>query len=135
MAAYVVWSYTFKTTVIEPITVEVIKELEDPLYPGQQGSAEYIVTNNGNTSLEVTATWPGEEEDPIKCHATIYYIDSEGERTKDITKVDYDGEETFTLDTSGEAAGKRYMVKVELSVLVGDAPPGEYEFPVSIARL
>lgn len=127
-AGFLVWQYTFQTKVVEPITVEVTKELTNPMYPGLGTNSEYIVTNSGPIGVSVTATWPGQDTGPVQCYATIRYIDSEGHSLDDIVRVDYDGTETFNLPSGGSA-------KVQLGVLVfGDAPPGVYNFLVSISR-
>lgn len=135
-AGFLVWQYTFQTEVVEPITVEVTEELTNPMYPGLGTNAEYIITNSGSAPLSINAAWPGQETGSVKCYATIRYIDSEGASLDDIVRVDYDGAETFTLYTADYApAGKSNIAKVQLGVLVGaDAPPGLYNFPVSISR-
>jgi len=135
-AAYLVWEYTFQTTVAEPITVEVTEELTNPMYPGLGTSSEYIITNTGPAGLSVTATWPGQETGSVKCYATVRYIDSEGASLDDIVRVDYDGSETFTLYAAGSApSGKSNIAKVQLGVLVGaDAEPGVYDFVVEVSR-
>lgn len=135
-AGFLVWQYNFQTEVVEPITVVVTEELTNPMYPGLGTNSEYIITNSGSAPLSITATWPGQETGPVQCYATIRYIDSEGNSLADIVRVDYDGAETFTLYPAGYApAGKSNIAKVQLGVLVGaDAPPGLYNFPVSISR-
>lgn len=135
-AAYVVWQYTFQTEVIEPITVEVTENLTNPMYPGLGTNSEYIITNTGPAGLSVTAAWPGQETGPVKCYATIRYIDSEGVSLDDIVRVDYDGTETFTLYTPDYApTGKSNIAKVQLGALVGaDAAPGVYDFQVKVSR-
>ncbi|GAI81138.1 unnamed protein product [marine sediment metagenome] len=128
--SYLVWQYNFQTEVKEPITVEVTKELTNPLYPGLGTNAEYIITNSGPLSVRVTAIWPG-QEGPVSCYATIRYCDAEGtllDPSAYITQVDYTGTATFNLPSDGSA-------KVQLGVLVfANAPPGVYNFPVSISR-
>lgn len=135
-AAYHCWQHTFQTEVVEPITVVVTKELTNPMYPGLGTNSEYIITNSGTAGLSITATWPGNETDPVKCYATIRYVDSQGASLDDIVRVDYDGTETFTLYSTGYApSGKSNIVKVQLGVLVGpDATPGFYNFTVTVNR-
>jgi len=138
-AAYQVWEYNFKTTVDEPITVEVTEQLTNPMYPGLGTNSEYIITNIGSAPLSITATWPGQETGSVQCYATIRYCDAEGnllDPTAYITQVDYDGTETFTLYTPDYApSGKSNIAKVQLGVLVGaDAPPGVYNFEVTVSR-
>lgn len=135
-ASFLVWQYSFQTEVVEPIGVVVTEELTNPMYPGLGTNSEYIITNTGPAGLSITAAWPGQETGPVKCYATIRYIDSEGASLDDIVRVDYDGTETFTLYSTGYAPeGKSNIAKVQLGVLVGaGAPPGVYNFPVSITR-
>lgn len=137
VASYSVWTHTFETEVKEPFDVTVIEEFTNPMYPGLGTNAIYEVHNSGGAPLSATAIWPASSPDnKIAIYSTIYYIDDEGTKLDDITRVDYDGTETFTLYTDGYApTGKSSYARVFVSVLVSaDAPPGYVNVPVEFLR-
>ena len=128
-ASYTVWSYTFSTTVTEPISVTVTKEFTNPMSPGLGTNSEYMIHNSGPIGLSVTVTWPASNPDnKIAVYATIRYSDAQGGSGADIVRVDYDGTETFNLPSDGYA-------KVQIGLLVfADAPPVPINVPVTVSR-
>ena len=129
-ASYTVWSYTFTTEVIEPISVTVTKELPDTFEVGLGNLAEYEIHNSHSVlGLDVTVTWPASSPDnKIAVYATIRYLNADGSSGADIVRVDYDGTETFKL-------GPDETAKVQIGVLVfADAPPGPINVPVTVSR-
>lgn len=71
-ASYLVWDYTFKTTVTEPITVEILEELPTSIDPGMGTCAKYLIHNSGEAPLEITVKMSVNERTELEGFSIVY---------------------------------------------------------------